>query len=985
MDELLTPISTTYLKPKAAEAPLLTEVTSQNKQITPAALAAGKITSPDEALDTLKNQPSYDALLATLEFLTNSEGSKNSDFSLHIPSPKSAAIVKILVTEIAHNYWPLFSASGDGDTNDTLRPKGAFVSCLSSVTGVNAILSHMVALVNEVKSSSKGISRSDLTLHLEIFLDLLSTILSGDHAAQHLWTTSTKELTNDILKKGQTQTFVSLLTNGRIVSVAAEALTLVGEGQLRNIPRWTADGLEYTLWLGRNTIRWAKLESSDTEMQICSDLVLRGASLGYGERLFKFAIDDILLTKGADPNIFIKLLLNQLQAARKVLHILLDHLSNRFLDRLQPEDPSATSIISAAAGVIDSVIQGDRVRESHLIKWCSSSSGAGLGHGVGIRRAVLAALSKNKESIRTVLEKSVSQFGDELYIKHAAILQQNVHTEILLLSAGYVSRSLPIKLAMLLRSAPYLRAISNRIAAAQSRARFLGMVVGETLSGLVDSSDKKLDFHMDDMGFTDMESLKDLSKISDSIGSAEPLLSTRQHPPPQLQPTTTSKKMPKKKAKPASPTVQPKSIIQEIDSSGEEDEDEDLVPYAKHSDPEDSDDDPTLIQRNRVKPPVYIRDLIAFLRDSESYDKQNLALQTAPSLIRRKANYGAEVSSHADELAGLLVGLQDKFDIEKFHDLRQQSMIALIVSQPKTMAPWFARTYFEGDYSLAQRTEIIVALGLSSRELAGYDISQYQSSASFPSKKLPEKIEQLYISEVKAEDHSPASRLKPLPPTALDNIATSVTSAFLEPLAAEAADTATGPDVLKLQTFTARYKSKSAKRPRVRAIPNTTAGLLASSFFSPLTAHFSVALHSRRPMILNPALLGLYLQTLGIIVHAAGPSTLSLPQLTSELWSLLLGTRQHVVGDLGALKGWFVAMAALIEVNEGDMRRLCQELGREVVETREWASGVFERTRGEDGGDENHVKMLAAGVLIRLGEAIEKYQALLMGDLIGYT
>lgn len=281
MDELLTPISTTYLKPKVAEAPLLTEVTSQNKQITPAASAASKINSPDEALDTLKNQPSYDALLATLEFLTNSEGSKNSNFSLHIPSPKSAAIVKIFVTEIAHNYWPLFSASGDGDTNDTLRPKEAFVSCLSSVTGVNAILSHMGALVNEVKSSSKGISRSDLTLHLEIFLDLLSTILGGDHAAQQLWTTSTKELTNEILKKGQTQTFVSLLTNGRIVSVTAEALTLVWEGQLRNIPRWTADGLEYTLWLGRNAIRWAKLETSDTEMQICSDLVLRGGSLGY--------------------------------------------------------------------------------------------------------------------------------------------------------------------------------------------------------------------------------------------------------------------------------------------------------------------------------------------------------------------------------------------------------------------------------------------------------------------------------------------------------------------------------------------------------------------------------------------------------------------------------------------------------------------------------------------------------------------------------
>jgi len=96
--------------------------------------------------------------------------------------------------------------------------------------------------------------------------------------------------------------------------------------------------------------------------------------------------------------------------------------------------------------------------------------------------------------------------------------------------------------------------------------------------------------------------------------------------------------------------------------------------------------------------------------------------------------------------------------------------------------------------------------------------------------------------------------------------------------------------------------------------------------------------------------------------------------------------RVHVVGDVAALKGWFVAMAVLLEVNDGDMRRICAEQGREVVETREWVSGVFERTRGgDDGGEENHVKMLAAGVLIKLGEAIEKYQALLLGDLVGFS
>lgn len=532
--------------------------------------------------------------------------------------------------------------------------------------------------------------------------------------------------------------------------------------------------------------------------------------------------------------------------------------------------------------------------------------------------------------------------------------------------------------------------ISNRIGSSQARAQFLGLVVGESLSALIDDNKKRLDFKMEETETEEAQQLKSLTKVSDAIGPIEPILSdpeteTLTQPRKSTTKPRPPQKKQKQKKKPLVAEVKPKAIIEEIGSSSEE-EDDDLAPYSKDSDPEDSDDDATLVERNRPKPPVYIRDLITFFRDSESYDKQKLALQTAPVLIRRKANYGTEVSYHADELAGLLVGIQDKFEMDDFQDLRLQGMIALVVSQPKTMAPWFARTFFEGDYSLSQRTSILITIGLSARELAGFEVSQYQSAAAFPSKRLPEKMEQLYLepSSSNSPNALPASQLKALPSNALDSISQSLTSSFLAPIAAEAADANTGPDILKLQSFTARYKSKTKSKPRARAIPNTTAALLASSFFSPLTAHFQVALRSAKPIVLNPALLALYLQTLGIIVHAAGPSTLSLPQLTAELWDLLLGVRVHVLGDLGATKGWLVAMASLLEVNGGDMRRLCEAQGREVMETREWVAMVFERTRGEDGGEENEVKMLAAGVLIKLGEAIEKYQALLMGDMIGF-
>lgn len=568
-----------------------------------------------------------------------------------------------------------------------------------------------------------------------------------------------------------------------------------------------------------------------------------------------------------------------------------------------------------------------------------------------------------------------------------------------------------------------MNAISTRIAASQVRARFLGMVVGEALSGLVDSADKKLDFKIEETDTDDANWYKSLVRVSDKIGPLDPLHQSPSSPRP-VGKTKTAKPKAKAAPPPAKVAPTPGFIIEEVEDE-DEDEDPELVPYAKpDSDAEDSDDDPTLINRGKPKAPVYIRELITYLRDTENYDKQKLALVTAPTLIRRKADFGTEVSSHVEELATLFVGLQDQYDLDNFYELRLQGMISIIVAQPKKMGQWFAKTFFDGDYSLSQRASILIVLGLSARELAGFDTSEYAAAASFPSKRLPEKIEKHYALPPTSNAYaSSASKLKALPPNAIDSIAQSLSQAFLAPLAAEAADAVTGPDALKLSSFTSRLqqqqsqssssnsqsniskKKKKKKKPGIRAIPNTTASLLSTSFFFPLTSRFQAALHSAsattRGILFQPDLLALYLQTLGLLLHAAGPSTLSLPQMTAELWDLVLGARgPSLAGPRGGgggaaaapetsvVRALLFALVALLDVNEADMRGLCERHGREVVETTEWVAAIFNDTRGGDGGgdgEESEVKMLAAGVLIRLREAVEKHQALLMGDLIGFT
>jgi telomere length regulation protein len=105
--------------------------------------------------------------------------------------------------------------------------------------------------------------------------------------------------------------------------------------------------------------------------------------------------------------------------------MMLDYLSEKFLDRLNLDGVTSDSTVSAVAGIIRTATVGDESKTNELIRWCTAASGAGLGRRTGIRRAVLAFLAQDREAITAVLEKSLAQFGDELYIKHAAVLQQN--------------------------------------------------------------------------------------------------------------------------------------------------------------------------------------------------------------------------------------------------------------------------------------------------------------------------------------------------------------------------------------------------------------------------------------------------------------------------------------------------------------------------------------------------------------------------------
>ena len=155
------------------------------------------------------------------------------------------------------------------------------------------------------------------------------------------------------------------------------------------------------------------------------------------------------------------------------------------------------------------------------------------------------------------------------------------------------------------RSSIYLNAVSNRLAASSQRARFLGMVVGTAFSELADPKDKRMAFSTDEMNSSDGQWYRSLTRVNDPLGLIEnlksasaPLAESSVKPSRSIKANISGSS--KKTAQPSSKIIS----IEEIDDSSES-ETEDLPMYEKpDSDPEDEDEDPTLVQRNRPTAPV---------------------------------------------------------------------------------------------------------------------------------------------------------------------------------------------------------------------------------------------------------------------------------------------------------------------------------------------------------------------------------------------
>lgn len=135
--------------------------------------------------------------------------------------------------------------------------------------------------------------------------------------------------------------------------------------------------------------------------------------------------ETLLLREDGDLEAFNRLFARlPLTERMKLFSSLLLYLTSTFFNKPNiSESSSRDPIISAVASLICKVTPDETFTKTCIVDWLVGPVGAGPDGNIAIRRAVFACLAKNEQSLADVLEKSMEQFGDELYIKHTPMLQ----------------------------------------------------------------------------------------------------------------------------------------------------------------------------------------------------------------------------------------------------------------------------------------------------------------------------------------------------------------------------------------------------------------------------------------------------------------------------------------------------------------------------------------------------------------------------------
>ena len=304
----------------------------------------------------------------------------------------------------------------------------------------------------------------------------------------------------------------------------------------------------------------------------------------------------------------------------------------------------------------------------------------------------------------------------------------------ILLCITYISASEALQLKSQLLPL-ILRGVANHIDCLDPEKRTLGMIVGEKCTKVLSPDGPSLAFEYQETDLT--------RQVADAIESAERKISENINVVPSavIYSEIINKMLEDlgsqgliENSLPCSGKKKEKITISRPVENSDEDDDyyekegnlkSDAEPEIYEEDLDSDDDEFTPYDMShdtplrKVRSPCYPQEVLEYLVEGE-VDKVEAALEVCEKIVRSDIpNQDPELGV---EMANVLLHLDDMYNLDNFDDNRQNSMTALTVSHPKQCAAFLCNQFYEANYNIRQRHDVLHTIKQSAVELSGTNL-----------------------------------------------------------------------------------------------------------------------------------------------------------------------------------------------------------------------------------------------------------------------
>lgn len=255
----------------------LTSATSS----TPKPALGGRITTLEEGLEVLKNEPDYNRLVAVLQLFTATSASASTETQHRQqstnPRPNALAtrpteivgqVIHVLVSQVLRSYWPVLKETPDD--------KMLLVDSLRSIAGLSTLVTRLKVVTANVKGLPLRDRVPDSATELQIILEVLATVLEDEFILAKLWDRTSPWLGSQLGDARLLPDFFNTLATTNITALALEAEDVIQESTKKTDEAcWTASRGQYAKWLVRSVVAWLLQATQPEEFKLAGNMVVR--------------------------------------------------------------------------------------------------------------------------------------------------------------------------------------------------------------------------------------------------------------------------------------------------------------------------------------------------------------------------------------------------------------------------------------------------------------------------------------------------------------------------------------------------------------------------------------------------------------------------------------------------------------------------------------------------------------------------------------